>query len=235
MEMISGPDLGAGFLYQLTREPAGEIARFVFHAQDGGVDANGPPKGTPEPFGWSRSDGMCPLGGRTCWHREFWLPGSEALHVRTSYNRTRFVMEASLEQAYGARPVPLEAALDELVRRCPPDPTGGEPAWSLVGPTARWVEGLGAPPGRIEIETSEAGVRRWAERFEEYLIEPAARTSWLGVGRRFAARAFVGTLQVGARVEWSEPDPAVAPTGRAAPGTEWVDWKGHRVPCPARP
>jgi len=233
MEMISGPDLGAGFLYQLTSERGDGPARFVFHAQDGGVDANGPPKGTPEPFGWSRSPGMCPIGGRACWHREFWLPESEALHVRTSYNRTRFVMEASLGQAYEGRPVPTEAALEELLRRAPPGGPG--PAWSIVGATAIWLRGLGPPPGRIEIESSEAGVRRWAEGFEEYLIEPAAPTGWYGTERRFAARAFVGTMQVGARVEWSEPDPAVAPSGRSAPGTQWVDWKGHRVPCRARP
>jgi len=231
--MLSGPDMGAGFLYQLTVERAPGPARFVFHAQDGGVDANGPPKGTPEPFGWAPSPSMCPLGGRTCWHREFWLPEAEALCVRTAYNRTRFVMEASLEQAYGGRPAPVDAALEELLRTTPGTATGPPDPWWLGGASSLWVQDTGPLPDRLEVETTERGVRWWAGTFEEYLIEPPAPTVWYSGRRRFGARAFLGTLRVGARVEWSvvAGGSPTAPHPREEGAGRWADWRGHRVPA----
>jgi hypothetical protein len=230
LEMVSGPDLGAGFLFQLTLERLpGPVAHYLFHAQDGGADASGPPMGTPEPLGWRRPAGMCPIGGRVCWHRDFWLPDAALGPVRASYNRTRFVMEESLKQVYRGRPVPLEPALEELLRKAPGSGSSPPIEWSLAGATALWLQGAPNPPKSIEIETTEAGVRAWAERLEEYLIEPPGPTTWHDGARRFGARAFVGTLREGARVEWS--DGGAGHPGNPGPiggeGARWVDWKGH--------
>jgi hypothetical protein len=226
--MVSGPDLGAGFLYQLTRERRGPLDRFVFHAQNGGVDANGPPKGSPEPFGWAQSARMCPFGGRLCWHREFELPGSETLHVRTAYNRTRFVMESSIEQAYGGRPVPYAEALALLV----PEGTGfPDRAW-LTGSIALALQGSALAPTSVEIDAPESAIRTWAGSLEPYVIEPPGRTTWYGGLERFGARAFVGTLREGTRVEWSERAPRATGTGptQSSPEGRSVTWNGRAWP-----
>src|SRR5579863_3734953 len=111
VEMLSGPDMGGGFLYQLTSNAEQEPARFVVHVQDGGPDAGGPPRGSPEPFGYFHPAKYCDFGGPRCWHREFDLPSTEVGRVRAAYNRTRFVMEAMLAQVYGGETVPVEDGL----------------------------------------------------------------------------------------------------------------------------
>jgi hypothetical protein len=232
-ELVSGPDLGGGFLHQLTVERFSGTNRFVYHAQDGGQDANGPPKGTPAPFGWRRSPTMCPVGGRTCWHREFTLPVEESIRVRTAYNRTRFVMDAMLDQEYSGVPVPLDAAFEELVDRL--NAVEGLP-WYVGGSAGLWLRGAPVAPHDADLGTTPASVGAVAEALRDYVTEPAAPTEWAG-RPMLAARAFVGTVRNGLRVEWGVPTEPGA-WERAGEWTilghrespERVEWHGRSVP-----
>jgi len=201
-ELVSGPDLGGGFLHQLTVERLGPVQKFVFHAQDGGMDANGPPKGSPEPFGWRLFAGMCLIGGRRCWHREFAVPLSDALAVRNAYNRTRFVMEAMIAHEYGGVPVPLDAALETVADQL----NAAEPRipWYVGGSLSLRLQGAAVAPKSIHLGTTPEGVARIATALTEFATEPAAPTEWAGQPV-LAARAFVGTLRAGARVGWAFP------------------------------
>jgi hypothetical protein len=232
-ELVSGPDLGGGFLHQLTVERFSGGNRFVYHAQDGGPDANGPPKGNPAPFGWARAKEMCPIGGRLCWHREFTLPVEESLRVKTAYNRTRFVMEAMLGHEYGGVPVPLEAAFEELSDRL--NAVEGLP-WYVGGSAGLWLRGAPILPHDADLGTTPEGVGRIAETLRDYVTEAAAPTEWAD-RPMLAARAFVGTVRNGLRVEWGVP---TAPSEWGRPG-EWtilgrneapdrVEWHGRTVP-----
>ncbi|MCI4326319.1 MAG: hypothetical protein L3K16_01590 [Thermoplasmata archaeon] len=232
-ELVSGPDLGGGFLHQLTVERFSGVHRFVYHAQDGGQDANGPPKGTPEPFGWQRATAMCPVGGRTCWHREFTLPIEESLRVKTAYNRTRFVMEAMLGHEYGGVPVPLDAAFEELADRL--NAVDGLP-WYVGGSAGLWLRGAPVVPHDADVGTTPAAVGTIADTLRDYVTEPAAPTEWAGHSM-LAGRAFVGTVRNGLRVEWGVPtDPGERErTGewtilghRESP--ERLEWHGRTIP-----
>ena len=233
-ELLSGPDLGGGFLHQLSVERSAHPPRFIFHAQEGGVDANGPPKGSPVPFGWKAAPGMCPLGGRLCWHREFELPVSESLRVRTAYNRTRFVMEAMTAHEYGGVEVPLGPALEEIADRL----NGAAPRidWFVGGTLALWVRGAAVRPRAASLGTTREGVARIDEALRDYVIEPPAPTDWPG-GPVLGGRAFVGTLKAGVRTSWGVP----AEEGATARLGEWtflahavapeiVRWHGRDLP-----
>jgi hypothetical protein len=232
-ELVSGPDLGGGFLHQLTVERFSGVHRFLYHAQDGGQDANGPPKGTPEPFGWERATGMCPVGGRTCWHREFTLPIEESLRVKTAYNRTRFVMEAMLGHEYGGVPVPLDAALEDLADRL--NAVEGLP-WYVGGSAGLWLRGAPVTPHDADLGTTPAAVGTIAEALRDYVTEPAAPTEWAG-RPMLAGRAFVGTVRNGLRVEWGVPTEPAA-WGRRGEWTvlghreapERLEWHGRPIP-----
>jgi hypothetical protein len=201
-ELVSGPDLGGGFLHQLTVERFSGVHQFVYHAQDGGPDANGPPVGPPGPFGYRVRATMCPIGGRVCWHREFTLPLTDSLRVRAAYNRTRFVMEAMLAQSYGGVVPPIAEAAKELADRL----RTVEPVvpWYLTGLGALWARGAPVQPRSLELGTSPEAVARIAEAVKDYLTEPAGPTEWDG-RPVLAARAFVGTLRAGVRVGWAVP------------------------------
>jgi hypothetical protein len=201
-ELVSGPDLGGGFLHQLTVERFSGVHQFIYHAQDGGPDANGPPVGPPGPFGYRVRPTMCPIGGRLCWHREFTLPLTDSLRVRAAYNRTRFVMEAMLAQSYGGAVPPIAEAAKELVERL----GAVTPAvpWYLTGPGALWACGAPVQPKALELGTTPEAVARIAEALKDFLTEPAGPTEWDG-RPVLAARAFVGTLRAGVRVGWSVP------------------------------
>ena len=222
-ELVSGPDLGGGFLFQLTRRRDGERAEFTYHAQDGGQDANGPPIGTPEPFGWARAEGMCFIGGRVCWHRRFALEDREVGAVRAAYNRTRFVMEAELAQAYRGAPVPWGAALREWTSRVGPALAALGAPWCLSGASAEAVVrgGSAARVLVLTVATTDLGVRAAASAVPEYLTEPAAVTEWQG-RETLAARAFFGTLREGVRVEWASG----AEGERRLASARAVDWNG---------
>jgi hypothetical protein len=233
-ELVSGPDLGGGFLHQLTVERFSGVNRFIYHAQDGGPDANGPPIGTPEPFGWRVSPSMCPIGGRQCWHREFTLPIEESLKVRTAYNRTRFVMEAMLGHQYRGVPTPVDAAVEELADRIHAAP---EPIpWYVGGSLGLYLRGAPVPPRDGDLGTTPEAVTRIAEALKDYVTEPAAPTEW-GDASMLGARAFVGTVRNGLRVEWGFPLDAGANRGP----TEWtvlahglapdsILWHGRTLP-----
>jgi hypothetical protein len=209
--MISGPDLGGGFLHQLSVEGVAESSTFTFHAQDGGSDAGGPPKGPLDALGFIHPSSACMFGGPRCWHRRFRLPRAAAATVRAAYNRTRFTMEAMISQAHAGAPVEIRAALVEVVDRLHGPLAEAGVEWYIGGSTAAWLQGAEVLPRDIDLGTSRAGVGRVGELLRPYLIEPVAPTDWPSRGAVDAARAFVGTLNAGARVEWS------VPTGPARP------------------
>lgn len=204
-EMLSGPDLGGGFLHQLSIDRRGESTTFTHHAQDGGQDAGGPPAGPLDVLGFAHPPSPCMFGGPRCWHRRYLLPFSELPRVRFAYQRHRFVLGAMLAQAHGGAPVPIRVALRELVGRVAPSAGSKGIAWYVGGSTAGWLLGGALHPRDIDLGTDRAGVDRLGSLLSDYLIEPVAPTDW-GVDRLVrGARAFVGTPQEGARVEWSVP------------------------------
>ncbi|MCI4330866.1 MAG: hypothetical protein L3K19_03335 [Thermoplasmata archaeon] len=202
-EMVSGPDLGGGFLHQLTRERSGDLVQFVFHAQEGGQDAGGPPKGSPEPLGWSRPGSSCQFGGPRCWHREFELPIDQESQVRAAYNRTRFVFEAQMAQLYGGMEPPVHETLKEVVARIGPALEQLSTPWHVGGSAAALLQGVPIRCQDLDLGTTMAGVRAIGDALSEYLIEPVSPTTWVPGHRVLGGRAFVGTLARGMRVEWA--------------------------------
>jgi hypothetical protein len=218
--MLSGPDLGGGYLHQLAFDGDGEAPTFTFHAQDGGSDAGGPPKGPLDVFGYVHPPSACMFGGPRCWHRRFVLPHADAARVRAAYNRGRFVLEAMIEQTYGSASVPIEAGLTEVVQRIGPALRDAGVPWYVGGSTAAWLQGARVQPHDIDLGTTRDGVDRLAELLAEYLIEPLAPTDRAEGGIVRGARAFVGTFREGVRVEWSVPlDPP--------PVARYDEWSGQ--------
>lgn len=213
-EMISGPDLGGGFLHQLSVDRVGEGTTFTHHAQDGGQDAGGPPRGPLTPLGFVHPAAPCMFGGPRCYHRRYLLPFEELPKVRFAYQRFRFVLATMVSQAYGDVPVPVDRALEELVGRLAPKLGSENVPWFVGGSVAGRLLGAPLVPHDIDLGTNRAGVDRIGELLAEYLIEPVAPTDW-GARLVRAGRAFVGTPSDGARVEWSVPleRPAAAPAG----------------------
>lgn len=207
-EMVSGPDLGAGFLFQLTRRPEGGGARYVFHAQDGGSDAGGPPKGSPEPLGYAHPPSYCGFGGPRCWHREFVLPEDAPARVRSAYNRTRFVMEAMVGASLSGSVAPVAPALAEITTRIGSPEGATSLAWCVGGSTALLLHDLQVTPADIDVATDGAGVGSIATSLEPYLIEPPAATEWPPARAVVGARAFLGSFREGCRVEWAAAEPA---------------------------
>lgn len=203
--MLSGPDLGGGFLHQLSLDREGELTTFTFHAQEGGTDAGGPAKGPLDVFGFVHPPTPCMFGGPGCWHRRFLLPSTETPRVRQAYNRDRFVLDAMLAQAYGGMPAPVERGLSEVVRRIAPALDGEGVEWYVGGSVSAWLQGAEIVPRDLDLGTTREGVERIARLLGEYLVEPVAPTDWPGLGIVQAARAFVGTFQEGLRVEWAVP------------------------------
>lgn len=238
MELISGPDLGGGYLFQLTVERGEGRDRYIVHAQEGGLEAAAPAKGAPTEFGFSTPQGLCAFGGRECYHREYEVDEGELSRVRMTYNRTRFVLEPMFEQRFGARPIAVEAGLAEVVDRVAAAAGPERIPWFVGGSTSTWLQGIGAPPRDIDLGTDLRGVSAVAEVLADYLIEPAGRTTWPPDRELFAARAYVGTLQSGIRVEWAAALPGGSPPATA---DEWgwpaeeirtvpISWNGRTVP-----
>lgn len=216
-ELLSGPDLGAGYLHQLSLDRDGERTSITYHAQDGGADANGPPKGPLDAFGFVHPSVPCMFGGPRCWHRRFLLPFTSIPRARQAYNRNRFVLQAMLDQEYDHVAVPVEAALDEIVPRISDMLARDRIAWYVGGSTAARLLGARVAPHDIDLGTTRAGVDRIGTLLGEFLIEPVAPTDWPGSGIVHAARAFVGTLSDGVRVEWAVPIEPRSPV----PFDEW--------------
>ncbi|MCI4366078.1 MAG: hypothetical protein L3K10_08530 [Thermoplasmata archaeon] len=222
-EMLSGPDLGGGYLHQLSIDREGEVTTFTYHAQEGGADAGGPAKGPLDVLGFAHPDNPCQFGGPRCWHRRFLLPFAETAKVRMAYNRFRFVLEAMMNQAYSGGAVAVEAALAEFVRRVGPPLAAEGVDWYVGGSTAALLLGARLAPRDLDVGTTRPGVDRIAELLPEYLIEPVGPTDWPSSGIVRGARAFVGTFREGARVEWSVP---IEP-GTSDPSSEWTGRPGE--------
>jgi hypothetical protein len=228
-EMLSGPDLGAGFLHQLTSDRDGDRTTFTYHMQEGGQDANGPPKGPPDVFGFVHPPSPCQFGGPKCWHRRFLLPFAETPRVRQCYNRNRFVLQTMVDQAYSAAPVAVETALAEVVDRLSKGGDSSASDWYVGGSTAAWLLGAAVLPHDIDLGTSRTGVDRVGVALAEYLIEPVSTTDWPTGGIVRGGRAFVGTFAAGARVEWAVP----LEPGPETPLAEWSNAPGGARLVPA--
>ncbi|MGC2034842.1 MAG: hypothetical protein WA761_05285 [Thermoplasmata archaeon] len=243
--MISGPDLGGGFLHQLSVEGStAPDSQFVFHTQVGAEDAGGPPKGSPEPLGYRHPGSACQFGGPRCWHRTFLLPRTDALRVRTAYNRMRFVMAALMDQLYAGTEIPIEDALRELGRTVLPALDSNGIPYRIVGEGAVWLRSAGPRPNGLEIHTPEEGVRRASEILSEYVIEPAARTEGGAGSWAFASTAFLGTLKAGTRIRFCSSDPTDVGTpssgSATGPRSARIRWEGldlviEEPPSPAGP
>jgi hypothetical protein len=204
-ELVSGPDLGGGYLHQLSIDRLEEATTFTHHAQDGGQDAGGPPIGALDVLGFVHPRTPCMFGGPNCWHRRYLLPFAATPKVRFAYQRHRFVLETMLRQAHGLAPTAFDAAVRELVARVagPLRKEGVE--WYVAGSGAVRLAGGGGTPHDIDLGTTRAGVDRLGELLAEYLIEPVAPTDWRDERLVVGGRAFVGTPKAGARVEWAVP------------------------------
>jgi len=219
-ELLSGPDLGAGYLHQLSFDRDGEGTTFTYHAQEGGADANGPPKGPLDVFGFVHPPSPCMFGGPRCWHRRFLLSFPDTSRVRHAYNRDRFVLQTMLDQVYDRVPARVETILPELLQRLSGPLARDRVEWYIGGSTAAWLLGAAVAPGDVDLGTSREGVDRIAALLSEYLIEPLAPTDWPTAGIVRGARAFVGTFVEGARVEWSVPIEPRNPL-------PFEEWSGH--------
>lgn len=216
-EMISGPDLGGGYLHQLSFDTEGESTTFTFHAQVGGADAGGPPRGSLDVFGFVVTPTPCMFGGPRCWHRRFLLPRSEAPRVRAAYNRDRFVLDTMIAQSRGETAPPIDESLGEVVRRLADPLAAAGVTWWVGGSAAARLLGAAVGPRDIDLGTGRSGVDRIAGLLADYLIEPLGSTDWPGRGIVRGARAFVGSLGRGVRVEWAVAlDPG--------PAARWGEW-----------
>ncbi len=204
-EMLSGPDLGAGYLHQLSIDRLGEATSFTHHAQDGGEDAGGPPKGDVGLLGFVHPPSSCMFGGPRCWHRRFVLPFAAAPRVRAAYQRHRFVLETMLEQVHGRGAADWTGALRELVSRIAAPMRDAGLEWYVAGSAAVALAGGGGTPRDLDLGTTRAGVDRLGELLREYVIEPVAPTDWPPERLVLGGRAFVGSPKAGARVEWAVP------------------------------
>jgi hypothetical protein len=236
--LLSGPDLGGGFLFQLTRDGPPLPSGFTFHLQDAGTDAGERPMGSPELLGYRHPETPCMYGGRECWHLAFPLPEEALPRVRLAYNRTRFVVGPMLRQASGSAPAPIAEGMADLLGRIVPALGSAGVPWQVGGSAAAWLRGVPLRPKDIDLGVSPAGAAVLADVLGEYLVEPT-RTVTVDAGApRERAVAFVGTLRAGIRAEWWTARETLAPGGPAGewegPGwverREFVEWGGHRVP-----
>jgi hypothetical protein len=223
--MLSGPDMGAGYLYQLSYDEEDDGVRsFAFHAQKGGVDAGGPPVGSIDFLGYAHPDRACMFGGPRCWERRFFLGEAALPRVRAAYQRTRFAMAAMLGHQYEALPVPFAAGLEEFLTRSDPPLRSAGIRYRVVGRGASWLRSGGEPPGSLTVELGAGGAELVGSALEPFLIEPvAARDPEEGTG----GRAFLGTFKAGLRVEFGERPPGA---GAAPPAQLEIPFAAFGVP-----
>jgi hypothetical protein len=207
--MVSGPDLGGGFLYQLSYEGEEEGGpSFTIHAQDGGEDASGPPLGPPDFLGYRWPDSACMFGGPRCWERRFFLRETELARVRNAYGRTRFSMAAMLAHQYDGRPVPFREGLEEFLTRSDGPLTQAGLGYRVLGRAAAWIRDGGDAPRSLSVELEAGGAELVARQLEPFLIEPVGSR---GPEEGLGGRAFLGTFQAGLRVDFGERPPGAGP------------------------
>ncbi|MHB8351441.1 MAG: hypothetical protein ACYDFT_01920 [Thermoplasmata archaeon] len=234
--LLSGPDLGGGFLFQLTRE--GTSGRFTFHLQDAGTDAAGEPPGSPELLGYAHPAEACMYGGPGCWQRSFLLPESAQLRVRAAYNRTRFVIGPMLQQAGGRAPTPIAEGMRETLGLIAGPLAEASIPWLLAGSAVAWVRGVPrSQPRELLVITTPDGVRRLGELLEAYLVEPVHPVGSEGPQPPLEeAAAFVGTFAHGLRVEWTARPDARHGLPAGWSNSEWsarrqkATWESFEVP-----
>lgn len=234
--LISGPDLGGGYLHQLSRDLEDGRATFTHHAQEGGADAGGPPRGPLDGLGFVHPPEPCMFGGPRCYHRVYELPESEAARVRAAYQRYRFVLSTLLEQQLEGVAPAASAGVHDLLRAVAEPMEQAGLGWYLAGPASAWIQGVAEPPTVLTIGGTADSGARLAELLREYLIEPWAPTEWAGRPIPAGARAFLGTPRAGIRAEWwAPPQPRPGDLGELGEygdpvRTVVVDFEGLRVP-----
>ncbi|HEV2316047.1 MAG TPA: hypothetical protein VGV89_00520 [Thermoplasmata archaeon] len=217
-ELLSGPDLGGGFLFQLSRDRAPLAEGFTFHVQEAGTDAGEKPAGSPELLGFEHPAEACMYGGPQCWHKRFAVGESSGARVRVAYNRTRFVIAPLLRQAGHIAPAPIEAGLKELLTKIAhPLEVGGVP-WQIGGSAGAWIRGVALEPADIDLCVTTEDVHALEELLEEFLIEPNHPVPNESGDEVIRGAAFVGTFQAGIRVEWGA---AHEKARHGAAATEW--------------
>lgn len=226
-ELLSGPDLGGGFLLQLTSDHPPLAPAFTFHLQEGGTDGGVALPGSPGSLGYRHPAVPCMYGGPGCWHKSFDAPGSALASVRVAYNRTRFVLAPMLAQAEHRTPAPIARGLTETLALIAPALAGAHAAWQVGGSAAAYVRGVALEPADIDLGVAPAGVDALASALEPYSVEPRH-------GAPPAGAAFVGTFQSGIRVEWGATQPASGSMTEWSAGwedrVERVPWGGLDVP-----
>jgi len=238
MELVSGPDVGGGYLFQLTVEPAAGGARFRMHAQEGGLDGGAGRAGNPGVAGLRPADRPCPVGGRSCWHADIEGAPDDAPRIRFAYNRLRFVLPVLVAQRRGERPVPFREGLGTVVDRIGARLEADGIPWMVGGSAAAAVAGASVVPRDIDLSCAPEGVERIAQALEEFVTIPPGNRPAAGSDRRWAGRAFVGSLTEGIAVEWGlwadGPEPS-DPLGEWRESTvraaERWPWEGRTVPC----
>ncbi|MCI4323766.1 MAG: hypothetical protein L3K03_07095 [Thermoplasmata archaeon] len=202
-ELVSGPDVGGGYLLQLTWSRPPASSAFTFHLQPGGTDAAGEAAATPDRLGFRHPSVSCPIGGPRCWERSFRCGAERRSMVRLAYNRFRFALAPLLEQVAGIAVPPVESALEQLLPVASQVLEARGIPWEIGGSAGAWIRGVPLVPGDIDLGTTAEGATVLAEELQDYLIAPLAVTDHLGNSDRLGAEAFLGTLKDGARVEWS--------------------------------
>ncbi|MCI4334509.1 MAG: hypothetical protein L3K04_02615 [Thermoplasmata archaeon] len=224
-QLLSGPDVGGGYLLQLSQDREPEVPGFTYHLQEGGIDAAAPPADSVEWLGFARSDRPCMFGGNRCWERHFPQATEPANALRNRYNRFRFVLGPLLEQRAGHKPVPLVAGLKSLLQRIAAPLEADRIPWELEGPSAAWVRGSGPASMLVEIGTTGEGCVRLGLLLADSEIWPVAPG-----GRpphRSEGAAFLGTFVDGLLVRWSE-------YGVSTTRPERASWEGFTVPLSPR-
>ncbi|MCI4364144.1 MAG: hypothetical protein L3K13_07615 [Thermoplasmata archaeon] len=236
--LLSGPDVGGGFLLQLSEERPPLPAGYTYHLQEGGTDAAAAPAASLEPLGFSHPAAACMFGGPRCWERSFEAPEESPSSVRNNYNRFRFILGPLLEQRAGRRPVPIERGLTELLDRLLEPLRATSVPWEIGGSTGAWIRGVPIAPRDIDIGTTADGARAIGGLLEDARTEPVHERVVRDGLRQLWGSAFLGTLVEGVRVEWGGASREVeqhAPEGEwHGPGlwtrVERFDWHGRRVP-----
>jgi hypothetical protein len=227
-QLVSGPDVGGGYLLQLSQDREPELPGFTYHLQEGGLDAAAPPADSVEWLGFERSARSCMFGGNRCWERHFPAGTEPSSAVRNRYNRFRFVLGPLLEQRAGRKPVPLGSGLRSLIERIAGPMEADRIPWWISGDAAGWVRGGSSHPEALDLTTTEEGSRRLAILLADSELWPTVRVERPGRTTRWEGAAFLGTFVDGVLVRWTDRGEAVGASG-AGPA-EPVAWEGLSVP-----